>query len=307
MGNSNRLLLAYRTMPSIDNNAEYEIMLSPQFYTLKREQLSVSYHHQAKKLAPSVLDNLLPADGNYEYYVFRDEDVWVFIAYDPEEIAKFLISKGLEAERVSKLYFAEQVTQLFSIPVSLGEDSVLSLAGDTATVVPKVLFSKETEYQNFSDSFRPTEGVSLSVGTHSIIGKKEAWIMSIILLLFALMFIVEGMRYQQVATAMQQEVDELLKDYPALQSQYARENIAQKYRKIDKKEREKREVLKGLSKLILPGVQLESLKMDGKNFTSMLKCPNEKSTLRVLSSAKERKYRVSRIGNENLLKIEGNL
>ncbi|RLA74858.1 MAG: hypothetical protein DRG30_05000, partial [Epsilonproteobacteria bacterium] len=92
MGNSNRLLLAYRTMPSIDNNAEYEIMLSPQFYTLKREQLSVSYHHQAKKLAPSVLDNLLPADGNYEYYVFRDEDVWVFIAYDPEEIAKFLIS-----------------------------------------------------------------------------------------------------------------------------------------------------------------------------------------------------------------------
>ncbi len=307
MGSSNSLLLIHSAMPSVDSSAEYEIMLSPQFYTLKKEELPISYRYQAKKLASSILENLLPADGNYEHYVFKDEDTWVFIAYDPEEIAKFLISKGLEAEKVSKLYFAEQIAQSFSVPVSLDEHNALVCVGDTATVVPKVLFSQETEYQDFSDSFRPTEGISFVPSTHSIVRKKEAWIISAIFLAFALMFIVEGMRYQQVVAAIQKEVDELLKDYPALQSKYARENIAQKYRKIDKEEREKREVLKGLSKLILPGVQMESLKMDGKHFVSMLKCPNEKSVLRVQTLAKAMSYKASRIGSENLLKIEGDL
>ena len=71
MGSSNPLLLAHRTMSSIEDTVEYEIMLSPQFYTHKREDLPVSYRYQAKKLASSVLENLLPADGNYEYYVFH--------------------------------------------------------------------------------------------------------------------------------------------------------------------------------------------------------------------------------------------
>jgi hypothetical protein len=99
----------------------------------------------------------------------------------------------------------------------------------------------------------------------------------------------------------------LLKDYPALQSAYSRENIARKYRKIDKEERHKREVLKGLSRLMLPGVQLESLLLDGKRFAAALKCPDEKTVVRVQSLAKERQYKSSRAGSENLLKIEGSL
>ena len=99
----------------------------------------------------------------------------------------------------------------------------------------------------------------------------------------------------------------MLNDYPALQSQYARENISQKYHKIDKEERRKREVLKGLSRLILPGVEIDNLFMDGKNFTFVVKCPDEKSVQRVLSLAKEKQYKVSRAGKENLVKIVGSL
>ena len=305
--NSKPLLLIHDAMQSVDSSETFDIMLSPQFYTLKREDLPVRFHFQAKKLAPSVLENLLPAEGNYEYYVFKEEDLWAFIAYDPEEISRFLQSRGVNAEQVSKLYFAQQVSEKFSTPVLLDSKNALSNVQESATVVPEILLPKETQYQDYNETFRPKTGVSFGVGMHSVIEKKEAWTIGAIFLIFALMFAIEGARYSRVIGTMQEKVALLLQDYPALQSQYARENIAKKYRKIDKEERHKREVLKDLSRLVLPGVEVDSLLMGRKSFSVTLECPDEKSVIRVQSLAKEKQYKASRAGSENLVKIEGSL
>ena len=300
-------MLIHDTMGPVSSSEAFDIMLSPQFYTLKRESLPVRYHFQAKKLASSILENLLPEEGNYEHYVFKEDDLWTFIAYDPEEISRFLQSRGISPEQVSKLYFAQQVSEKFSTPVLLDENTALSNVQHSATVVPRMLLPEETQYQDFDETFKPKSGASFGVGMHSIIGKKEAWTIGAIFLIFALMFFVEGFRYRQVIVTMQEKVSLLLEDYPALQSQYARENIAKKYQKIDREERHKREVLKDLSRLVLPGVEVESLLMGKKLFSATFKCPDEKSVIRVQSLAKEKQYKTSRIGSENLVKIEGSL
>ena len=300
-------MLIHDAMQSIDSSEALDIMLSPQFYTLKREDIPVRFHFQAKKLASSILESLLPEEGNYVHYVFKEEDLWVFIAYDPEEIGRFLESRGIHAEQVSKLYFAQQVSEKFNTPVLLDENTALSNVQHTATVVPRILLPEETQYQNFDTTFKPKTGTSFGVGMHSIIGKKEAWTIGAIFLIFALMFLVEGVRYRQVIVTMQQKVSLLLEDYPALQSQYARENIAKKYQKIDKEERHKREVLRDLSRFVLPGIEVGSLLMGRKSFSIMLKCPDEKSVIRVQSLAKEKQYKASRVGSDNLVKIEGSL
>lgn len=300
-------MLISDAMQSVSSSEALDIMLSPQFYTLKRENLPVRYHFQAKKLASSILENLLPEEGNYEYYVFKEEDLWIFIAYDTEEIGRFLQSRGISAEQVSKLYFAQQVSKKFSTPVLLDENTALSNVQHSATVVPRMLLPEETQYQDFDETFKPKSGASFGVGIHSIIEKKEAWTIGAIFLIFTLMFFAEGLRYRQVIVTMQEKVSLLLEDYPALQSQYARENIAKKYRKIDREERHKREVLKNLSRLVLPGVEVESLLMGKKLFSATFKCPDEKSVIRLQSLAKEKQYKTSRIGSENLVKIEGSL
>ena len=297
----------HKAMPSIEGSLSFDVMLSPQFYILKRESIPVRFRFQAKKLAPSILENLLPSDGSYEYYVFKDGDSWAFIAYDIDNISTFLQSRGAALEKIPKLYFAQQSVDKFAVPVSLNEDEALANVQGIATIVPKMLLSSEIEYQKFSQAFRPADGKTFGTGSHSLISEKDAWIIGSIFLLFTMMFAAEGIRYRNVITAMQEKVSTLLNGYPALQSQYARENIAQKYHKIDKAERHKREVLKGLSRLMLPGVQLETLLMEGKHFSSTLKCPDEKTVVRVQSLAKEKQYKASRIGSENLVKIEGNL
>ena len=305
--NSKPLLLIHDAMQSVDSSETFDIMLSPQFYTLKREDLPVRFHFQAKKLASSVLENLLPEGENYEYYVFKGEDLWAFIAYSPKEIGSFLQSRGISVEQVSKLYFAQQVSEKFSTPVLLDSNNALSNVQESATVVPEILLPEETQYQDYNETFRPKTGVSFGVGMHSIIEKKEAWTIGAIFLIFALMFAIEGARYSRVIGTMQEKVTLLLQDYPALQSQYARENIAKKYQKIDREERHKREVLRDLSRLVLPGMEVESLLMGRKSFSATLKCPDEKTVVRVQSLAKEKQYKASRAGSENLVKIEGSL
>ncbi len=307
LGSSKPLLLIHEGMQAVDSSEVFDIMLSPQFYTLKREDLPIRYHFQAKKLASSVLENLLPEEGNYEYYVFKDEDSWAFIAYDSEEIGRFLQPRGISVEQVSKLYFAQQVSEKFNTPVLLDANTALSNVQESATVVPKMLLSSEIQYQDFDETFRPKTGVSFGVGMHSIIDKKKAWTIGAFFLIFALMFAIEGARYSRVAGMMQEKVTLLLQDYPALQSQYARENIAKKYQKIDREERRKREVLKSISRLVLPGVEVESLLMGRKYYSATFKCPDEKTVVRIQSLAKEKKYKASRVGGENLIKIEGSL
>ena len=297
----------HRAMSPVGETASFDIMISPQFYTYKHEDLPVRFYYQARKLAPSILESLLPPERIYEYFVFKEGDGWGFIAYDPEEISRFLQDRGIATERISKLYFAQQAADKFTVPVALDENEALSSIQQTATVIPRILLSKETGYQEFSDAFRPAGGKSFGTGSHSIISEKNAWAMGGIFLAFALMFAAEGIWYRQAIGAMQEKVTRLLKDYPALQSQYSRENIAQKYRKIDKEERHKREVLKALSRLILPGVQLDSLLLEGRHFSATLKCPNEKTVVRVQSLAREKQLKNSRIGSNNLVKIEGSL
>lgn len=300
-------MLVHQAMSSVRGSEAFDIMLSPQFYTMKRENLSLRYRYQAKKLAPSILEDLLPPDKTYMYYAFREDDAWVFIAYDPEEIGQFLASRGAVVESISKLYFAQQVAEKFMTPVLLDKDEVLSNIQHTATVTPKMLLNERVQCQGFSDAFRPSEGVTFSVGSKSIIGQKEAWIISAIFILFALMFAAEGLRYRQVTASMQEKVAQLLKEYPALQSQYARDNIAEKYKKIDQVERRKREVLKGLSRLVLPGVEVENLSMEGKQFSFTLRYPDEKTVQRIESLAKTKHYKVEKTSGEKQIKIEGKI
>lgn len=307
-GSSKPLILIHKNMPLVEKSEGLlNAMLTPQFYTLKKEELSVKYSYQAKKLAPSILESLLKEGVNYDYFVFKEEDSWVFVAYDPIGVSEFLSSKGIGPQQVSKLFFAQQVAEKFAEPVALDENEALVLVNGTAAVLPKVLLEDEVSFGSFDETFAPKAGVTFGAGTGSIIGRKESWVIGTILLLFALMFCVEGMRYNNVSAAMQDGVSELLKDYPSLQSQYTRDNIAQSYRKIDQEERQKREVLKALSGLMLPGVKIESLHMDSLSFGAEFLCPDENSITKVRSLALGRKYKVSRSGDTNLVKVEGAL
>jgi len=307
MGSNKELLLVHRGMKPVPLDHSVNVMLTPQFYTMKKEALPVKYLYQAKKIAPSLFDGLLDESGTYEYFVFKEKDAWVFIAYDPEEIRKFLLGKGIAAEHLSKVFFVQQVAEAFEKPVILSDKEALMTIDGTVTLVPKGVLASDLQATVFDASFTPSSGVTLQGAHASLISKREAIVLAAVFTIFAAVFFIEGWQYSRSLETQKQEMQELLASYPALQSKMQRESIALKYRTIDGKERKKRETIKTLAAMIFKGVTLTSYHMDEKHFKVLFSCANDKVAKKVQEMAKKSKFKVTSTKGSNIVTIEGDV
>ncbi|RRS31378.1 MAG: hypothetical protein P794_04125 [Epsilonproteobacteria bacterium (ex Lamellibrachia satsuma)] len=307
MGSNKELLLVHVDMNHIALSHSVNIMLTPQFYTLKKVELPVKYLYQAKKIAPSLFDGLLDESGTYDYLVYKEDDQWVFIAYNSELIKNFLLSKGINPEQVSKIFFAQQALSSFTAPILLGKNEALVVVDNTVVLVPKAVLEEETKAIMFDNRFTPKRGIALKGRYGSLLTMKQAVFLAAIFAVFAAMFFVEGLRYSKGSNAAKKEMQVLLEAYPSLQSQYARESIAEKYKTIDRKERRKREVVKSLSDMIFKGVVLTSLSLNEKEFKAQFDCNNVKVAKRLMELAKKEKFKSTKPTDSNAVKIEGRL
>ncbi|RUM67110.1 MAG: hypothetical protein DSZ06_01960 [Sulfurospirillum sp.] len=309
MENTKELLLIHTDMKRISR--EYtdgvNIMLTPQFYTIKREEIPVKYGYQAKRIAPSLFEGLLEEQDAYKYFAVKEDQNWLFIAYNPEEIKAVLEQKGILAEQVSKIYFAEQVVEKFNRPVLLGEQEALVNLGGTMTVVPQVVLNPDEVPMQITQGFTPKKGVSFEGRGKSIISTNEAYTLAAIFALFAGIYFVEGSRYGGDGAEQEAQMQSLLEEYPSLQSSYTRKSIASKYKVIDIKERKKRDVIKSLSHMIFKGSKLSHLSIDDKKFQAQFSCDDVSVTSKLRELAKKEKFNTSKISNSNDLKIEGTL
>ena len=308
MGNTKDLILAHTSMKPVALSDVVNVMLTPQFYTLKKEVLPLRYAYQAKRIAPSLFEGLIESGRKYEYMVWKEEDGWVFLAYDLEMITEFLESKGFTLENISKLFFAQQSIEHFDRPLLLGENDALVSLDDMIVVVPRIaLKDDEGSFLTLDNSFTPKKGVMLQGAYGSVISLKQASVLAAIFTLFAIMFFVEGWRYSNNAQAGEDKMDELLQSYPSLQSKYTRDSIVTKYKTIDTVERKKREVIKMVSGMIFKGVTLTSLDMDEKSFKVQFSCKDVQVANRVKALAKKNRLNTVAIAGSNDLKMEGTL
>jgi len=307
LGNSKSLMLVYKNMGQQSLSATVNIMLTPQFYILKKEALPVKYAFQAKKIAPSLFDGLLERADTYEYLVYKEEDAWVFIAYNLEEISRFLLSKGIKAEQVGKIFFAQQALSSFSAPVLLGARDALAAIDGSVVLVPQAALQESQGTVTFDDSFMPKNGIALQGALNTFISQKQAITLAALFSVFAMAFFVEGWRYGNDSQDTQAEIEALLEEYPALQSQYTRTSIAKKYRTIDTLERKKRDSIKTLAGMIFKGVKVDSFKMNDKGFSVKFKCSDAKVAKRLRELSKKVGFNSVKTLTGNMVSIEEKL
>ena len=307
MGSNKELLLVHASMKRVFLTDSVNVMLTPQFYTLKKEALPVKYLYQAKRIAPSLFDGFLEAWDDYEYLVFKEEDSWVFIAYNTGQINSLLLSKGIKPEQVSKIFFAEQVRDSLTAPVLLGDKEALVVLDNTVVVVPQAALEEETAVLEFDNSFTPKTGITLKGVNSSLLSLSQAVVLATLFTLFSGMFFVEGWRYGNSSKAADAEMQELLEAYPSLQSKMQRENIATKYKSIDTAERKKREVMKSLAGLIFKGVTLTTFSLNEKGYKVQFSCSDASVAKRLKELAKKEKFNTSKVAGSDDLLIEGTL
>jgi len=317
MTNNKELLLVHASMYGVRPNHQVNVMLTPQFYTLKKEALPIKYAYQAKKIAPSLFDGLVDEGAEYEYIVFKekinDEEKWVFIAYDIEKITTFLKSKGIELDYVNKIFFAQQALPLFlNGSLSLSEYDALTVIDNTVVVVPTVALGEDNiPLLRFTNAFTPNTGgvkiKSKSAERNSLLSRAQAFSLSSIFILFAGMFTVEGLRYEGDAKVEKEEIKSIYELYPYLGSSYTRQDAIDKFKTIDRAERRKRDAIKISSKIIFKGVTLKSLRVDEKSFSAQFTCSDKLISDRVKDLLKKEKNNFLTAEGETTLMIKGKL
>lgn len=306
--NSKALVLVHTSMEEVTLAHDVNVMLTPQFYTLKKEPLPVQYAYQAKRIASSLFEGLLEEGKHYEYIVWKEEAEWVFLAYDLEMIATFLEEKGFALEHVSKLFFAQQSADLFSAPLFLGSNEALVSLDNVVVVVPQVALSEvEDNTLRFDDSFTPKKGIMLQSAYGSLLTLRQTAVLASIFGMMALLFFIEGSRYGGSSKTIQMEKKEMLEAYPSLASKYTRDSIVSKYKTLDRVERKKRETIKTLSGMIFKGVTLISFEVNDKKFSAHFSCTDAQVFKRVKALAKKNKFNTVNVSRAHDLKIEGTL
>jgi len=311
LGSSNSRVVLYRDMPniSIQKGRGVDILLTPQFYTSLKEDLEVKFAYQAKQIAPSLFDDYIEDIEGYQFAVYKDGKDWHFFAFNIEDIFKFVEERGLNRYQVGKIYFAQELNRYLESPLEIGDSYALVDIDGITTIVPKSIVDRGVEYINLDISKLPLKnGVSIG-GSLSLISFKHTVTLSIILLLFAIILMVEGNRLKGAIELQEQKVEELLDKNPKLSSSRIRESILSQYEPIDREERVKRSAIGAISKAVSrnPNLYIKELSLDGRAISALIESPSGFSRLRPLFNnryLKEQNFQIEREGSSIRLKRE---
>jgi len=302
------LVLVYKGMPKVDRNDRFSIVITPQNYLLKKEHLAIKQEYQSRKIASSLFDEFIDEDKDkYSYFVYRDEDdAWVFIAYKQEDIMKLLNEVGISSDSVDEIFFAQQLVSFMDKPIDLGNDKALVAINGIATVVPKNMLNENTIYENSLTEVHPKKAAISLSSTMALIDGKYASLLSIVFVIFGLLFLIESSRYGSVDISQQGVVSDILKQHPALSSAYTRQSLLSKYKSTDKQQRAIRDFLSKLSKIINDDTKVDTLEIKHNQYNVVLSNSNASALKIVRKKAKQYDLNAKMLSGDKL-SIKGTL
>jgi hypothetical protein len=279
------MLFLHRQMVPSPGEGPVDLVLTPQYYLMKREEIPLRFAFQARKLAPSLFEENHSSEEPTRYEVLRNGESWLYFAYHPEEIREALMKAQVDPGRIRRLYFAQQFASLLDRPVLLpGGEEALVLLDDTVTLLPARMLPEEPS-SHAEELPRPSESFRFSFeGTESKINRKAALVLSGALLILGLGWVLEGFRYHRAATAEEKRLEKVLEAHPTLRSRLTRENIYNKYHAVDRRQRQLRRTVRAIGTLVSKDSKLDSLAIDEKGYRATLSAQAKKlQTLRELA------------------------
>jgi len=299
MDKSNKRLFIHKNMEPVSLEHSVEIILTPEFYTLIREELDIKFAYQAKQIAESLFDDYLDAK-TYQYHVSKQEGYWYFYAYNIEEIETFIESVGIEKHRVSKIYFAQELKDELAEPIQLSNTTLLQTIEGIVTLIPAQLIDPNVPVKTLDlETLKLRSGVGMGASHASLVSLKETILLSSLFVILGTIFIFEGNRIKSSIDQENTQLIKLLSADSSYGSKMIRENILEKYKPIDKIERAKRQTIQDISKLLSSKSELTMLNIQKSTIKADIKISNRSISKQVIESAKVKNFK-STVNGENI-------
>ena len=112
-----------------------EVILSPSLYWVKKMKLPIKNAREAKKLLPSIFEDMLP-EGSYSYHAYKSGEEFFLFAYEEKKIFESLHKKGVVYAQIASVHFAQSLSSFLETPKSINEKQVLLLQEELVLLAP---------------------------------------------------------------------------------------------------------------------------------------------------------------------------
>ncbi len=195
----------------IGKRGRFSLILSPEFYWIKKEKLPVKRVYEAKKLAPSVFDGFLP-EGNYSYIVYKEGEDFVLIAYDREKILEDLLEVVEDLEDVEEIRFAQSEFEPKEECVGVDEKSSLAWIEGIAVFVPRICAEDNLRIEDLLNEAKLSK-YKIKISQKEIIDKKTLLLYSAPFILLSLSFLTQYFIYKKEILKMEEKRASIIRKY----------------------------------------------------------------------------------------------
>jgi len=276
--------VAFLTKRSIikDLQCPTNIILSPEYYWVKKVHLPISKLYQAKKYAPAVFEEHLPSGTEYDYVILnaKEKNEFIVIAYSKSIILNALKKQVNDISKIKGIYWSQIELSALKTCIAIDAHGSLSKIDEMVLYLPQPCEeSKESLYDIISKTSLSQNYLKLNSLTYEQIPKTSAYKLIASALLFIGAFGVDYAVHQYKINQNEQKIASIKEEYNMPKTSMEFKNIQSRLSKIDKKQKDFRALLKIIEDILLKrGTTLKSLSFDKKAFqvTIMLESKKDK-------------------------------
>jgi hypothetical protein len=244
------LFLHKETAPR--EEGEYRVILSPQFYWVKKVSLPVKRVGDAKRLAESVFEGALP-EGHFSYEVLKaDDGDFIIIAYDRDAISQLLSEKFVKNAHVKSVHFAQLACKDLDTCCSIDEASSLVNINGLLMQIPRNCTDPKLEIDAYLKDLKPgSDSVKLGSLDVEVVDRRTFVMMSAALVLFLAALGIEYFDYKKGISNLEESKAALIQKYDLPPTTMQLESIRNRLFKTYKTQKRIREAMAVIAKLPL--------------------------------------------------------
>ncbi len=252
----------------IKKRGSFAVILSPEFYWVKKVKLPVQKEKEALRLAASVYEDSLP-QGAYTYATRKSGDEFIMIAYDKKEIAKALDTIFAHKTDIKELYFAQDALIHLRSCVSVNDTLALSNMDSVIIQVPRACTNTvETLEKVMQNATLGKNKIKLSSFDKTLLSSSDIKWLVVLFVLLLVAFMSEYIVYKKAASSLEAKRAEIIaqNDLPptSIQLKSIKKSLMKKY----KSQKKLRDMLALVAKLHLKdGEYIESIEEDTSSLT----------------------------------------
>jgi len=279
------------------------LVLSPEFYWIKKEELPVKRVYEAKRLAPSVFDGFLP-EGNFSYIVYKEDEKFILIAYDKEEILKTLENIVDDMNNIEEIYFAQTEFSDIEGCVEIDDKNAIASIEGVIVQVPRRCANPSMRIDELLEGMELSK-YKIKIGAQEVMGKKELVLYAAVFALFTLSFLTEYAIYKTEIKKMQTRKAQILTKYNLPRTSIQLKSIKNSLLKSYNTQKRIRDTIDYLGSVELKkGEFIDMISVDTKNADFSIKLSSKQRQNAVISYIQKRYKIIEKSQNNDILTIK---